>query len=47
MFAYIQKVNLLVIHVQEAITSESYEFLRIDGNTKITEREKIVKVGYF
>ncbi|XP_042374277.1 SNF2 domain-containing protein ENL1-like [Zingiber officinale] len=29
--------------IQEAITREGYEFLRIDGTTKITEREKLVK----
>ncbi|XP_074581166.1 SNF2 domain-containing protein ENL1 [Curcuma longa] len=29
--------------IQEAITHEGYKFLRIDGTTKITEREKTVK----
>ncbi|KAJ3681479.1 hypothetical protein LUZ60_015968 [Juncus effusus] len=30
-------------HIQEAIRSEGYNYLRIDGTTKISEREKIVR----
>jgi hypothetical protein len=29
---------------QEAILLEGYKFLRIDGTTKISERERLVKV---
>ncbi|CAA7396762.1 unnamed protein product [Spirodela intermedia] len=29
--------------IQDAITSEGYEFLRIDGTTKAADREKVVK----
>lgn len=33
--------------MQEALFSEGYEFLRIDGTTKVSDREKIVKVHIF
>jgi DNA excision repair protein ERCC-6-like len=35
---------IVVLLQQEAILLEGYKFLRIDGTTKISERERLVKV---
>lgn len=41
-FAYLPSVSLFF---QEAISDAGYQFLRIDGTTKVSDREIIVKVG--
>jgi hypothetical protein len=45
-FGPLINIFLVVLLQQEAILLEGYKFLRIDGTTKISERQRIVKVQF-
>lgn len=44
-YAYLlTSIMTFLFYTQEAIILEGYKFIRIDGTTKVSERERIVKV---
>lgn len=45
-FSHFSQAIVLLLGEQDAIWSEGYKLLRIDGTTKISEREMIVKVNH-